>query len=370
MAMDRALDESPSPRAPDRSHGGPDARGPVRWDFSTNANAAGPCPLAVDALARADATRYADPDSHALRERLAAWHGVAPSRVLVAASASEFIQRVTAVGARIAPGAVAVPALAYGDYAAAASAWGRPTVVHGEPPVQAPCNAQDDRNATRSAPRCASLRWYCAPSSPEGRDVAAPALPGAVPTVLDAVYAPLRLAGPHRWSRAARDQVFELHSPNKALGLPGVRGAYVIAPLHADWPVDTWCAALQAAQPSWPLGAHAVALLNCWTEPGTQAWLRASRRRLRRWTEALRQGLDGLGLQPQPSVTPFLCARRPPAADTVYLRSRGVAVRDTTSFGLPGHMRVSAQPPAARAALLEALFSALARHPGHPGALT
>ena len=25
-------------------HGGPDAQGPMRWDFSTNVNAVGPCP--------------------------------------------------------------------------------------------------------------------------------------------------------------------------------------------------------------------------------------------------------------------------------------------------------------------------------------
>ena len=322
-----------------RPHGGPDAHGSVRWDFSTNANAAGPCPMATQALARADASRYPDPGYHALRERLAAWHGVQTWRVLVAASASEFIQRLTAVGSRLAPGPVAVPALAYGDYAAAASAWGR-SVLQGDA-------AQGVQSLT--------LRWICNPSSPMGQNAAPPADPGACPNALDAAYAPLRLHGDDPWQRPARDQVFELHSPNKALGLPGVRGAYAIAPLHAAWPVAAWCDALQAAQPSWPLGAHAVALLNCWTEPATQAWLQDSRHTLRGWTCALREGLAALGLQPCPSVTPFLCARRPVAADAATLRTRGLAVRDTASFGLPGHMRVSAQPPEALTALLNAL---------------
>lgn len=346
--MDAAQPMPPRLHGPMRHHGGPDAQGPVRWDFSTNANAAGPCPQAVDALARADASRYPDPDSRALRERLASWHGVATWRVLVGASASEFIQRVTAVGARIAAGAVSVPALSYGDYATAAAAWGRRVVLH-------------DRTDEHTA--AATLRWYGCPGSPMGQDTPPPTEPGSTPTVLDAVYAPLRLHGDDPWSSAARDQVFELHSPNKALGLPGVRGAYAIAPRHAAWPVDAWCDALQAAQPSWPLGAHAVALLTCWTEPDTQAWLQASRHHLRAWTASLRQGLDGLGLQPQPSVTPFLCARRPALADAAYLRSRGLAVRDTTSFGLPGRMRVSAQPPEA----LDALLTALHRVEQHPG---
>jgi histidinol-phosphate aminotransferase len=200
-----------------------------------------------------------------------------------------------------------------------------------------------------------------------GQNAAPPVDPGACPTVLDAVYAPLRLHGDDLWQRTARDQVFELHSPNKALGLPGVRGAYAIAPLHAAWPVTAWCDALQAAQPSWPLGSHAVALLNCWTEPATQAWLQDSLHTLRGWTGVLREGLAALGLQPSPSVTPFLCARRPAAADAATLRTRGLAVRDTASFGLPGHMRVSAQPPEALAALLTTLNELeLARDSRHP----
>src|SRR5690606_8357774 len=196
-----------------RVHGGPDARGPARWDFSTNAVAGGACPIALRALRRADPRHYPDPAYHALREALAHWHGVAPSRVLVAASASEFIQRVTAVGQRLRPGAVALPAHAYGDYAAAAQAAGRPVVPHGDAP--------------------ATLRWCCDPSSPLGEDAPPPAAPGGIATVLDSVYAPLRLDGASPWTADARDAVFTLHSPNKALGLTGIRAAYAIAPRSA-----------------------------------------------------------------------------------------------------------------------------------------
>ena len=42
-------------------HGGPDAQGVPLWDFSTNANACGPCPEALAAVQQADATRYPDP---------------------------------------------------------------------------------------------------------------------------------------------------------------------------------------------------------------------------------------------------------------------------------------------------------------------
>lgn len=339
-----------APVAVGRSHGGPGAHGAVRWDFSTNANAAGPCPMALRAVQQADPVRYPDPSYHALRERLAAWHGVAPHRVLLAASASEFIQRITAVSARRAPGPVSLPALAYGDYATAAHACGREVLIG---PAQA-----------ERAP--ATLRWYADPGSPLGHAEPAPSGPGRAITVLDSAYSPLRLLGPPAWSQEARQGVFELHTPNKALGLTGMRGAYVLAPADDTGHHGQLVKALQAAEPSWPLGAHAVALLTAWTEPDTQQWLAESLHRLRSWTAELRGGLQARGLAPQPSVTPFLCALLPSVATPEWLRARGLAVRCTASFGLAGHMRVSAQPPAATAALLQAMADAQRLSPTDP----
>ena len=337
--------------APSR-HGGPGPRGPVRWDFSTNANAAGPCPTALRAVQRADPCRYPDPGYQALRERLAAWHGVAAQRILLAASASEFIQRITAVSGRLLPGAVAVPARAYGDYAAAAWACGRP-VVQGD--TRGPAAAR-----TTCMDAAPSLRWCADPGSPLGQPQAPPPDPDRIVTVLDAVYAPLRLDASPPWPAVALDAVFQLHSPNKALGLTGVRGAYAIAPAAMQRQASL-IDGLRASEPSWPLGAHGVALLAVWTEPATQHWLAESLTLLRTWRNALHGGLLALGLDPQPSVTPFLCAQRPAAASDDWLHARGLAVRDAASFGLPGQMRVSAQPPAATAALLQALQGAQTR---------
>ena len=92
----------------------------------------------------------------------------------------------------------------------------------------------------------------------------------------------------------------------------------------------------------------------------------ASLHQLRGWTAELRGGLQALGLAPQPSVTPFLCALRPSVATPEWLRARGLAVRCTASFGLAGHMRVSAQPPEATAALLQAMADAQRPSPNDP----
>ena len=128
-------------------HGGPDALGVPRWDFSTNANAVGPCPMALTAMQRADPQHYPDPAYTDLRAALAAFHGVAVERIVVAGSASEFIARLTAAVARLGGRQVWLPALAYGDYAHAAQAWGLQRV---------------------NEPAQADLLWLCEPASPLG----------------------------------------------------------------------------------------------------------------------------------------------------------------------------------------------------------
>jgi hypothetical protein len=82
-------------------HGGADAQAAAQHDFSTNTNACGPCPSVHAAVVQADATRYPDPAYTALRERLAAFHGTTPQRIVLAGSGSEFIHRITAVAAAL-----------------------------------------------------------------------------------------------------------------------------------------------------------------------------------------------------------------------------------------------------------------------------
>jgi histidinol-phosphate aminotransferase len=341
-----------------RRHGGADERGPARFDFSTCANAAGPCPAALAAVHAADATRYPDPASTAVRLALAHLHGVEPWRVLPAASASEFIQRITSVTGRLWPGAVRAPRLAYSDYAAAAAACGRALCAApvGEARVDAPGVATAAHAIGRLGPGDTTLDWHADPTSPLGQDgTGCLAGLGRRPAVLDAVYAPLRLQGASAWSAAARDAVFVLHSPNKALGLTGVRGAYAIAPCRADYDVHACCAALEAAAPSWPLSAHAVALLRCWATPGAQSWVERCLGTLSAWKADLQRRLAARGFVLLPSVTPYFVVRPPVPIDPNRLRAHDVAVRETTSFGLPDHWRISAQPPSAQDALMRAL---------------
>ena len=327
-----------------RQHGGPDASGVPRFDFSTNSNACGPCPIALRAVQQADATHYPDASYSALRQQLAQFHGVDVQRVLLAGSASEFIFRMTAGVAQQGGRLVSLPPHSYGDYAQAAQAWG-----------------------LSQSPQCdaAQLVWACEPSSPLGSaharwpgwlvnedahgDEIAPGC--AAPLVLDCAYEPLRLNGATSLTAAQRSQVWQMWTPNKALGLTGVRAAYVIAPLSAGDRVAT----LERLSASWPVGAHGVAMLQTWVQPDVQAWLAASLPTLRDWKTRQITLLEQLGWQCLPSETPFFCARPAPHVDLRQLRAAGIKLRDTTSFGLPGHVRVSVQAPMAQDALFMAL---------------
>ena len=323
-----------SSTAGQRVHGGTDGLGAAQFDFSTNSHPAGPCPQALAAVQAADATRYPDPAYTRLRAALAAFHGVASGRIVLAGSASEFIFRLSAWVARQGGRHVHVPAHAYGDYLHGAQAWGLEPVA---------------------SPDAADLVWACEPSSPLGqahtdwpRRLGHPQAPLLA---LDCAYAPLRLQGQPSLGAAQLERVWRLYSPNKSLGLTGVRAAYAVAPADAQ----PAAAALDALAPSWVVGAHGEAMLRAWTEPGVQQWLQASLVLLRQWKARQLDLLQGLGWDCQPSDSHYFCARSPRPLDLGALRAAGIKLRDATSFGLPGWYRLGTLSPQAQDALLAAV---------------
>ncbi|MFN3496668.1 MAG: aminotransferase class I/II-fold pyridoxal phosphate-dependent enzyme, partial [Hydrogenophaga sp.] len=165
-------------------------------------------------------------------------------------------------------------------------------------------------------------------------------------------YEPLRLSGESGLSRTELDGVWQLWSPNKAMGLTGVRGAYAIAPVHGATLVHE----MEDMAASWPLGAHGVAMLQAWVGVEAQQWLIWSRHRLHQWKQQQLSLLDQLGWECLPSVTNYFCASAPAPVDGETLREHGVKLRDTRSLGLPGYWRLSVQSPDAQGALRAALL--------------
>ena len=324
-----------------RVHGGPDGHGVPLHDFSSNSNACGPCPAVLHAVKQADASRYPDASYTALRQQLAEFHQVAQARVVLAASASEFIFRITALHAQRGVRAVYLPPHAYGDYAQAAQAHGMAQV----PELGA-----------------AALCWACDPSSPLGAaheglgglaDAASAVdiAPVSAVVVLDRAYEPLRLEGALALTAAQLQKVWQLWTPNKALGLTGVRAAYAIAPLDSQADAQ----AMDALCPSWPIGAHGVAMLQGWTQADTQSWLASSLDTLRGWKSKQIAMCESLGWTVFSSHANFFVCHTglKPAAITDF-RGHGIKLRDCASFGLPGRVRLSVQPSAAQDALKSA----------------
>lgn len=320
-----------------RVHGGPDQAGPPLHDFSTNSNACGPSLHALAALRHADPTHYPDAAYTELRRQLAAFHKVDSRRIVLAASASEFIFRITSLVSRRCGKSVSLPSHSYGDYAQAAGAFG-----------MEPVGAEAD----------APLRWSCDPSSPQGlpderlRRLVAAQLEGDV-VVLDRAYEPLRLEGALNLPDALLDKTWQLWTPNKALGLTGVRGAYAIGPIGDEAGAE----AMEQLCPSWPIGSHGVAMLQAWVQPEVQSWLADSKTTLRVWKKRQLALCDAMGWRCATSHTNFFCSH-PALPDGMLLahlltalRAHGIKLRDTTSFGLPGMVRTSVQSPQAQDAL-------------------
>jgi len=309
-------------------HGGPDDGPPPAFDFSTNASPLGPPPALLGAVQAADRRHYPDPGYRELRRRLGG------DLALPTAGGAEGIRRLTLAAMLAGHREVWVPQPGFGDYALAALALNLAVK-----PYAAPIDIR---------PTAPALVWICEPCNPTGASEAAwPALDGHFVAV-DRAYEPLRLQGdapqlpPGAW---------QLHCPNKALGLTGVRAGYLLAPEQDE----VWTHALSLA-PSWVLSAEGVAMLMHWLSDDTQAWLSNTRRQLRDWKAQQRALLADLDWQQHPSCTHFWLARPPRADMAPRLRERGIRVRDAASFGLPGWVRVSAQPPAAQQALQQALI--------------
>ncbi|MEJ7139571.1 cobyric acid synthase, partial [Comamonadaceae bacterium SL12-8] len=324
----------------------------------------------LSAIRSADAAPYPDPNHTRLRQRLATLHGVAPGQIDVAASASEAIQRLSAAWALATQrrGAFTAPIPGYGDYARSARAQGLPL------------NAAAEAGSP-------VLHWHTWPGSPHGHLPPHATAPKATDDihVLDLAYWPLLLADYGADGAAANTadplnlallrsrggeaaNTVQLWTPNKALGLTGVRGAYLVWPQADASPLQ---AALrkhvQALEPSWPLGAHAVAMLEAWCWPATQVWRCGTLPVLAGWLSRLDERLADLGWQREPAHetgsprAPFGLWAPPPAlagrleAIGHDLRAHGLHWRETTSLGRPGHVRLRALPPPAQDVLLDRL---------------
>jgi histidinol-phosphate/aromatic aminotransferase/cobyric acid decarboxylase-like protein len=176
------------------------------------------------------------------------------------------------------------------------------------------------------------------PNNPTGRLAAAE----DIAAVWDEAFYPLATGVWSRGDVADGRATFAIGSLTKVFACPGLRVGYV----HADPAV---IARLAGRQPRWALNGLAAALVpELLARADLPAWAAATARR----RAALEAAIPGV----EPSDTNFALVRVEDGAAGARARlaRQGVLVRDCTSFGLPGHIRIAVPDEAGLARLVAA----------------
>lgn len=342
-----------------RQHGGP-SEAELRTfqltpdavlDFSSSTNPYGPNPAVLRALQGAILTRYPDSSALRAREALGARARVGANEVVLGNGAAELLWSLARCLLR--PGERALIAgPTFSEFPAAALAQGASV---GEIRGRAETGFAIDLEALSEHARAEGARvlYLCSPNTPTGSVVAAEWLADwarqhpELWIVLDQSFLSLS----ENWADAELQlpaNVIAVRSLTKDHGIPGVRVGYLLGTAEL-------CRAVEAARPAWSTSAFAqAAALAC---ASSDDFLPTSRERLLDDRRQLEHALGSLGIEFLPSRANFLVARVPQIA---RLRARllshhGILVRDCSSFGLPGFMRLGARPAADRERLLGAL---------------
>ena len=337
-------------------------------DFSSNQSPLGAAPGVAAAVAGAVVDAYPDPRAAGLAAALATRYGVGPEQVVCGNGSTELIRLVAQLA--LTPGDAALAlAPVFGECEVATALVGarleRVPLTHAGEGAGFFCDEPALRGALAELrPR---LCWLYSPNNPTGAALPAAliaTLVGDHPEtlfVLDEAYydllpepqwalVSLSSAGA-RSPSAVFSNLIVLRSMTKYWGLAGLRLGYAIA-------APAVATALRAAAPPWSVNSCAqaaglVALADLAHYAAAVALLVAERDRLV-------AGLRALGWITEPTTAGFFLIHAGDAAlARAVLLARGCLVRDCTSFGLPGHVRVSPRCPAQNDLLLEA-FATLA----------
>ncbi len=322
-------------------------------DLSSNLHPAGPTPGVLAAFRGADVSHYPEPHAEPLRSRLADHHDLASDQVLVTAGATAAIHLV--IRALLGSGdTCALFPPTFGEYEAAVRLAGATLIERRfEPP------AFDLPSVVEPA----DLGVLCNPNNPTGAylersDVERVAAELGGPLLLDVAYDAF-VDAPWDADALVREgaSVLVVHSMTKLHAIPGLRLGYVTGPASL-------IAILEAGQPSWAVGAPAIAAgLEAL---GQDRARRAALANLRATRTHLRGVFGRHGVECAPSEANFVLARVGEASEfrARLLAGSGIVVRDATSFGLADWIRVALPPESELGRVAAALDAALMERAG------
>jgi histidinol-phosphate/aromatic aminotransferase/cobyric acid decarboxylase-like protein len=319
-------------------------------DFSVNTNPYGPCAAVRTAVAQAAYDRYPDPHGEALRLRLAELTEVEPERLVIGNGAADLLWTLARclVGRRT-PVLVVEPTFC--EFRAAC-ALQTDTLLGWQAAPERDFRVDLSAVSAMITARRIEVVYLCSPNSPTGRYTPAAAVGELarehpqVSIVLDEAF--LSLSRFHAdLAVTLPDNVVRVRSMTKDHAIPGLRIGYVLARTQL-------ARQLQAHRPSWSINslALAAAMAAC----DQSAFVAQSRERILADEAELRAALHGIGLSPVPSDTLFSLV---PVNDAARLRERllshRILVRDCSSYGLHGFIRLCARPRSDVERLIDAL---------------
>jgi histidinol-phosphate aminotransferase len=321
-------------------------------DFSVNINPLGPPPGVTAVLGRVDIAAYPDPECREIREVVSRLTGVAAGQIVIGSGSTELIHLLAHTYLRRSSRAFML-APTFAEYEAAARRAGAGVILQkaGEDrdfiwDISAVCQEVKHRRP--------GLVFLCQPNNPTGLYLEQEAVESLAEAagqgllVLDEAYISFVYEAWDSCQLLGRGNVVVLRSMTKDYALTGLRLGYALCPAGV-------ARALSASQPSWSVNALAQAA-------GVAAL--ADREHLPLGISCVQQSrgylnleLKELGYKVLPSVANFLLVRVGAAtALRKRLLSRGVCVRDCTSFGLPEYIRIGVRTLPECQRLIEALW--------------
>jgi histidinol-phosphate/aromatic aminotransferase/cobyric acid decarboxylase-like protein len=324
-------------------------------DFSASINPYGPCPAVVHAVQTCPIDRYPDPTAAALRRALATAHDIAAHRIVVGNGAADLLW--TLAHLLVAPGAkVIVAEPTFAEFRSAALA-ARGEIIESRASAERSFAPDVDAIEALAFSNGASVIYLASPNTPVGTRIPVErvvALAERMPqttVILDQAFVSLS-DHPGDERVAVPDNVVRVRSLTKDHAIAGLRLGYVLASAEL-------AGALEARRPPWM--TNAVAEAAGIAAVRANLFVEESRALLRVDRDELAAALRDLGRPPLPSTAFFLVFAVPDApALRRRLVAKGILVRDCSSFGMPGYVRVAARPKADRERLVLALKEELA----------
>jgi len=346
-----------------QSHGGPnqeelDAAGldyADLIDFSVSTNPYGPAPSMIEAIRNASIALYPEPTAAPARQALADWLDVSEHGVVVGNGASDLLWATARAFLR--PGSpVVVVAPTFSEFSSACQTVGANVI---EWRARAETEFAVDLSAIDAVVQesQARLLFLTSPNTPTGAGVSihdvsrwAQRNPDTL-VVVDQSFLSLSEDAAER-DTPLPGNILLVRSLTKDHAVPGVRAGYVVTtPKRA--------ALIERQRPAWSTSALAQAVAI--EAPRLDAFVAECREKILTDRRELARQLSMLGIDAVPSRAGFLMAAVNDATQvrTKLLVGHRILVRDCTSFGLPGYLRLGARPAADCARLLEALQEVL-----------